>query len=289
MQILTKIFKLAIAAIICVAVCPTAGTGQSIWLAPSEKPVISLEMLRPDLKDTRDNVSITSSTWFLSARVPVGEHATLLFELPFVHFDCETESFHATVPVTEHDAENLFGNVYFGVSVHSSDRRFAGQFGIRPPLASEDEDNATAYGFLSDLTRGFDVVVNDNFIINWMFKSRAKKWSDAHLSLQIGSTLFLPTEEGPDPELMIDYGAQLWLTPEIGRFGMGITGRGWVTAERGNAWDNSIHQFGFTAALGFGRLWPGIHLRFPLDDVFMTGFPTGRYSYGIHLSVELEP
>lgn len=71
----------------------------------------------------------------------------------------------------------------------------------------------------------------------------------------------------------------------VARIGGGLTGRLWATAEEGNLWEITVHQFGFAANFGSGRFQPGLHLRVPLDDDWE--WTPMKYVYGINFTVKL--
>ena len=84
---------------------------------------------------------------------------------------------------------------------------------------------------------------------------------------RLGSTLFVPTEGGGDPELLADYSLQLGYEGE--RFGFlgGLTGRTWLTTGGyGTFAERTTDQLAVAASVQLGNVRPGVHFRVPLDD-----------------------
>jgi hypothetical protein len=96
------------------------------------------------------------------------------------------------------------------------------------------------------------------------------------LSLRARGGYALLTGEGSPEESVLGYTGQLWYRAHRADLGAGVTGRWAITQDDPGA-DVAIHQAILAGGYSFGRVRPGIQLRFPLDGAIdaMTGFTAG--------------
>jgi len=55
--------------------------------------------------------------------------------------------------------------------------------------------------------------------------------------------------------------------------------------ENGDFGEDPAHQLGLAASIGFGKVWPGVQMRLPLDKDLKE---TWDFAAGIHLGIRLE-
>jgi len=231
---------------------------QSIWLDRSHDKTFGLEILRPNFK-TENNDEVSGLALFLSMRAPLSQQFHFVVELPFVKSNFESSSIFF-----RSGSQSMIGNPYFGLELGRKSSPIFGEFGVRLPLASEDKFGAALVGFSTDFDR-LEAFIPNTVPITGMLNYHHRDASGFALRLRSGPSLLINTG-GDDTELFIGYSAQAGYESE--RFSLlgGLTGRANMTEEGDDFGERSVHQLGFNASAGFGKVRPGIHFRLPLDE-----------------------
>jgi len=231
---------------------------QSIWLDRSHDKTLGLEVLRPNFK-TADNDAVSGFAVFLSMRAPLSKQLHFVGELPFVKSNFESSSIFF-----RSGSQSMIGNPYLGLEIGRQDSPLFGEFGIRLPIASEDKFGAALVGFLTDFDR-LEAFIPNALPITGMLNYHHRDASGFALRLR-GSPSLLINTGGEDAELFIGYSAQAGYESERLRLLGGLTGRANLTEEEADFSERSIHQLGFNASFGLGKIRPGFHFRLPLDE-----------------------
>jgi hypothetical protein len=236
------------------ALVPLAGEleAQSLWLERQPNRALYLEILKPSFDDT--DLTFLSATFFLSGRYAFNEKLALFGELPFANGGIENFG----------DSDFTVGNLYAGLEYGRLESGVFGEFGVRVPLASED-NFGTLIGLFSDWVDRFEAFTPDVFSIIAAFNYRYRSGKGFGTRVRVAPILDIPTENGGDPELFALYSLTAWYESDIIGAGGGFSGRAILT-EDGSVGERSLHQLGLFANLKFGRWHPGAQLRLPLDD-----------------------
>jgi hypothetical protein len=245
-----------LAALLATATCASTAHAQSIWLDRTHAKTLHLELAKPQLDFVDDGFFTFAG--FLSARLPLGQGIAFVGELPM-----------ATMSVDEgllfgEEASTMVGNPYLGVETREVGSGGWFEFGLRPPLASEDEFALFA-GLTADVDRW------EAFIPNAFFVRAAAHWRDdprddgIGADLRVAPSVWIP-EEDADTELFATYGAQVLLHSPQARGGAGLSGRWLVTEDDGDFGERSTHQLDIAADFLRGSVRPGLIVRIPLDD-----------------------
>lgn len=248
---------------------------QTFLMNPTPEKGLWLEVLHP--RFDRADVSTLSSAWYLSGRLPITEHAKLLFELPFAYVDADRGPFRD-------ESGSALGNPLLVLELLASDAVRV-ELGARLPLTPDDGDDAAqVLGAFADYNR------SDAFIPRIVPLSGAlvleRPLAPAFtLHARGGLTLVLPTESDEDNATLLDYGLFGSYDAGGGRIGLGLMGRWLVSNEDLRRFSEaSAHQLGLNVDVGTGRVRPGIMIRVPLDDDFSDALES---VIGITLQVEL--
>ncbi|MDZ7363851.1 MAG: hypothetical protein ONB46_24515 [candidate division KSB1 bacterium] len=250
---------------------------QSIWLDRRHDQSLGLEVLIPDFKP-EDGEGVSGWALFLSLRAPLSNQLRFIGEMPFVHADFESRSF-----LTSSSSQNSIGNPYLGLEIGRQGSPVFGEFGVRAPLASEDKFDAALVGLITDFDR-VEAFLPNVVSISGMLNVHQVSETGFALRLRAGPSLLVSTEdEDDDTELSIGYSAQAGYETEAVSILGGVTGRANMTEENADFGERSVHQLGFNASLGLGKVRPGVHFRLPLDDDLKEPLD---FVFGLHLGVQ---
>lgn len=235
---------------------------QSIWLGEYRQRSLSVEALKPDLNGTDE--TFFSSALFLSGRTPLSPKFHLTADLPVSHF-----GFDSDIGGTD-DSETGIGNPYVGLEYGEIGAPLYGEFGVRIPLASDDNAGLVS-GMSSDLDRWeafFGDVLSFNGAANYIYQLPN---SGLSVRLRGGPNLWIRTNDNEtlegldDTELFANYSAQAWYDAGRLNLGTGVTGRAIITDD-GDFGERTAHLLGFSVIGDFHKVRPGLHFRLPIDD-----------------------
>ena len=253
------------AALLVIATFSSPVAAQSPWMARDGQHTLMLEFLRPSLEGI--NSEVFSGVFALSGRGAVSSRVSVVGELPFVRHESTLED--PFFP--EEFSSNTIGNPYAGVELQLASGPAFLEFGVRPPLAADDEPAATLTGIVSDLTR-WEAFFPDAFSIVGAFNIREVTPSKIAYRLRVSPALVIPTDNssGDETTLFAVYSFQIGYHGSIARVGAGMSGRSEVTQEftgSGNIGARSFSQFELHADFLPGQVRPGLDLRVPLGEL----------------------
>jgi len=260
-------FILALAALCCATLMPASLSAQSLWLERRHERAFGLEVLKPNFTNDDAGQIITTNSGlvvFATLRLPVSGKILFVGELPFAHGSSETKSSFSSFNRSE--SQNIFGNPYLGFEITDRTGAFTPEFGVRVPVTPEDKFLGVITGLYADYDR-LEAFLPDTLSVMTLANYRYRDQSGFALKLRGGQSLLFDTSRyGGGAELFISYSAQAGYESE--RFSIlgGVTGRALLTEENASFAERSIHQLGFNASVGLGKVRPGVHFRLPLDD-----------------------
>jgi hypothetical protein len=240
----------------------SGGFSQTIFNDFTRHKSITIEWLKPSFGEDSNTTFFTSS-FFLNFHLPASENTYLVGELPFSYAKYEYEN-NSRFFLDE--SGSTIGNPYLGVEYQGTgNSRFMGEFGVRIPLAS-DENVATGTGLTTDFIDRAEAfapkVVSIHAMANHLYRS------EQGLSLRFrgGLLLWLYTRDtGDRTEFFLLYGLIIGYNSAAVRFHGGFNGRVLLT-QGGGFSEKSLHQFIASANFGSGTVRPGFSLRIPLDE-----------------------
>lgn len=123
---------------------PTPSTAQSVWIDQGLRPAIWAEGFIGPMTGRRSD-TFHSTGWYFGSRLPVGDRAFLVAELPVaVAGDRISRTTFPSGETREIVQEGglAVGNPYLGMEIGSPESSTHYELGLRLPLASEDEPSA---------------------------------------------------------------------------------------------------------------------------------------------------
>lgn len=237
------------------------------WLDRGPAGAVSLEFLRPTFNPEG---APQGSTFFLGARLPVGQAMRIVLDVPFTYANHTLNC--GDFVCIETEAGSAIGNPYVGIEVGKDGSPLLLEVGARGPLAKAatlDDLGVLAFGMMADVDR-IEAFLPDAITLGGNLHYVTRSTSGLGLRLHGGLTGLIPTESGEevaldDQELLASYGIHAWYGPGSARVGAGFTGRWTVTNEESSFAESSFHQVGLDGEMAFGIVRPGIHLRLPVD------------------------
>lgn len=252
-----KVRKSAVrCAVFLLFVAPVGAEAQSLWLPREPEPWIAVEGLKPFFDG--GGLSFFSTAWFVSGRLRTGNTVVLVGEIPFAFASFDDPFFRS-------ESDAAVGNIYFGAEFGSQSSPAFLELGVRAPLSPE---NTAAFpvGTFTDLDRWEAFVPN---LVPVSLLGNYYSMSEHGLVLRFrgGGIVWVPTETGPDTELLALLNAQVGFQRPDAKFGVlgGLTSRITVTTS-GSFSERSAFQAGANGWFALGRVRPGILFLVPLDS-----------------------
>ncbi len=235
------------------------GVAQQALLPSGPERGVELEVMHPDFKGF--DVTIPSTVWHLSGRLPVHERIRIIADIPFAYAKFKDED------VEGFGSNTVLGNPLLGVEVLGP-RGLRFELSGRAPLTTADEDSfADVIGALADLQRAESFMMDAVPVSAILTVERAVR-PGLELRARAGATTIFDTsdyEEAESSLTSLDYAIFGSYSAGIARFGTGLSGRWDASADEGNFGERSVHQLGLTADVNLGRVRPGLAVRVPLD------------------------
>lgn len=246
---------------------PVPLSAQSLWMERGHERTLGLEILKPNFKNENDGFFAQSNSGlvvFASLRLPVSGKILFVGELPFAHGSFETKSSF----YNSSESQNAFGNPYLGLEIKDRTGAFITELGLRLPVTPEDKFISALTGLYADYDR-LEAFLSKTFSLMTLANYHYRDQSGFALRLRGGPSLLIYTGKDSfddEVELFMSYSAQAGYESE--RFSIlgGITGRAILTEQDASFEERSVHQLGFNASVGLGKVRPGVHFKLPLDD-----------------------
>jgi hypothetical protein len=233
---------------------------QSIWLEPLGHKEIHLEIIKPAFAEDgylHSDFTALTLTYFLSGRFTVGENSRFVSELPFAHAAVKDGN----------ESDTTIGNLYLGAEFGPVNSGVQGDFGVRIPIAAND-NLASVVGAFSDYVDRFEAFLPEVLSVIAAGKYKYRSAGGFGLGLRLAPVLWIDTSDSSDDdsELLVLYSLMVWQEGDIVGVGGGISGRYFATVDDVDFGQRTFHQLGFFANFTLDRWMPGIQLRVPLDE-----------------------
>jgi len=240
---------------------------QSTWLDREHRPSVLVETLFPNFDSGSDGIfgsadtGFPTWTWFAATRLPAGQTAMFVAELPYSRGELQEGSFS--------ESEATIGNPYLGIEYAPRPSGFLLEFGARIPLASDKKLLPLLVGYFTDVERE-EAFVPDQVPVRLGLHYHRAASANAHIAydLRLVPSVWIKTNDTflDETETFLGYGAWVRYEGESVRVGGGLTGR-WNTSNDGADFSEaSVHQFDLGADFLRGAVRPGVQLKLPLDD-----------------------
>lgn len=252
-RILTPILAIGL---VVAAVVPAGG--QSFWFDPDRGNSISLEILKTDFDRSSADFSFTTAAFSLNGKIRVSDNTWFIGEMPFAHFDLD-------IPVGNYPAENAFGNPYLGIRTIFNNGKSAIEFGIRPPIAEEDNPDASIYGLYSDLDR-FGAFIPNLFTAKVHLEFLQTEENGLFYRGRVGPTILIFTEDtgGDDFELLMHAGGRIGIQQQKIRAWAGVNSVTMITEDSFVGDDPIAFELALGVNLKLGQVEPGAFIRLPI-------------------------
>jgi len=272
--------KLLLVAILAVSLAGSI-SAQTYWMHPGAGKNVTLQIFKPKF-DHGDGIGTLTSSWFFSGRFEASERVDIFVDIPVSNLDLDASVWSNV------GSETLIGNPYLGIEARPSARHaplsVIGRVGFRPPLASDEKWSAVEIGYITCFDRLEAFIPNYWSITFGLGHSHASE-NGVRYATNIDGVVMLPTEDGPDTEMFLNYNFEIWFQAPKFRFGAGFAGRWQATAEDTDFSEASVHQMGLAGVFDLGSFDPGFHVRIPIDDDFNEILD---YVYGVSFSFDVK-
>jgi hypothetical protein len=201
-MVLTKKMFLLLFFFICIAFVENQSvSAQPLWLERSHDKTIDLEILKPDFEG-ENNTTFATTSWFLTGRIPVSAHISIIGEIPFSYY--KTDSEHG-----ENQGENAFGNPYLGIEFSGDNSPVFGEIGLRLPLApEEDASSALISGMITEFVDRAEAFATDILPIYAVFNYMKVEQNGFMFRFRGGPVAWIATGDRNDTEWFLLYSAQ---------------------------------------------------------------------------------
>ena len=257
--------------VILLAVLSPALSAQSIWVSQHTDKAVALELMKPNF-DGDDGISTSTGVAFASLRLPVANSVVFVGELPFAHAGFEGMD----------ESDNAVGNPYLGVEFHPPGSSVFWELGVRAPLAPEN-NSALLIGVLTDQQR-WEAFLPNMMTVRGAFNFRHRAPTGVVTRLRAGPNIWIPTEEGPDVEVVGSYSWQVgYEAAQVSVLG-GLTGQAIITEGDMDLGERTTHQAGAIVTFVAGNVRPGVFFQLPLDEDLREMVD---FAFGLNVSIEL--
>ncbi|MFQ5640081.1 MAG: hypothetical protein ACE5IR_19045 [bacterium] len=259
---------------------------QPLWVDVRGRKTISVEVLKIAHLFSGIERTFGTGALFVSGRFPVSDRIVLVGDLSVAH---------AGFSDGYAESQTIVGNPYLGLEFGNLSSTLYLEFGIRPRVASDNKGEASSIGKDADVDRAeaFNTINGGHWTFLARLNLKRKISSNFGIRLRAGPTLFVFKERtagipSGDPEVLVDYSAQLCYEGKLIGFIFGFTGRMWLTASVREAssglGERTLHQIGLTTSIKWGMARPGIHLRYLHDNLNLFNLYGEQIVYGLNLA-----
>jgi hypothetical protein len=284
--------RAAIAFLFVLMILPSSLLSQSIWQKPSDKGSVRLEILKPSIESFYGdlNTRLLNMVTYLGFRFPLDKDVYIIAQIPFSNVDHEQVYigyYYYGWSGRRNVRSTSIGNPYLGFDFGKTRDIVTASVGTYVPIRSGTHTKALLSGQRIDQDRAESFGIESLYLTGKLYRNI---WISSNnlVRLGIGPSLEIPWGDSYGSRAMesyLHYDAQVWMESKVITIGTGLSGFLWLTADNFDLGDHTQHQFGFSACINTGRVYPGLHFRVPLDrnlGIYL------NYVYGINLTVQLK-
>ena len=261
----------------------TSIQAQVNWWRLDNETAVTLEWSKADFtRGIADELGFFNTVLFLGAQVRVSPSVHLVAELPITTWDVK----NPTVVdfgwiLYEWDDEQAIGNPYLGMEYSRPGAPIFFALGVRPPLASDDKFLAPTIGFYGAADR-FEAFVPDLWTFSLAIGGRSGAKAGPAYRFLIGPTLLAP--DAGDAEILLDWSTLFGFRGTVAHAGFEYAGRMILTEDYDDFGDRFDQFIGLAAGLSIGRVEPGAHFRYTIDEEYRELID---FMFGINLKIQL--
>ena len=241
---------------------------QSIWMPRDRQSAVLLEALHPSIEGI--DPSFPTGALFLGARIGLGESWAITAELPYARCGDFTGG---GIFLSGFPSGSTVGNPYLGAELNATGDVLV-ELGARLPLADDDEPIASLVGVSADGSRrlafapqtflGFIPIAYDAITAQTLFNVRHVTSEGLLARVRLGPAIAVPTEDGPDPEVLAIYAVQMGYEGRSVRVGGAFSGSSHLTEDDENLGTRTTTQLEIHADFGSWKVRPGVELKMPI-------------------------
>lgn len=241
------------------------GRAQSAWPSIQEESYVEAEFGHPFVD--RDNTPFGSLV--LAGRVGISPRVRLVAEIP-LSFGTEWSGSGVS--------RNMgLGNVYIGLDANTqsstSDVAMRTEFGLTLPLIADDAEYTGGALFTHLVERPASVLSNTVSVTASEFVGIPLTEQIA-LQFRLGPSVWIPTESGPDTEILAVYGARLWFESSGFAAGFGLRAWTWLSESDASFDERTMQHLVFDAQYSASSVVPFVAVKMGIggdDDDYLDG------------------
>ncbi|MCB2205239.1 hypothetical protein KQI65_10860 [bacterium] len=234
---------------------------QPVWVAAHEESALSFEWEKPFLSNS-DGVKFLNSIFFLGYRTHTSEALSLIVDLPFSNYSTDAVD------------EYLLGNPYVGLAFGEEDALISGDVGVRLPIADKDKWVAASFGAATDIDRLEAFATEAVPAMGLLRMQTGIPGTDLGVRAHAGPSILVFMNDRGDEvmDVFLKYGLILTYDEEGVFAQLGYSGVYAMRHELEDVEGEAASQIGITVNADVGaHFWPGLLLRFPLDNYLGKG------------------
>lgn len=239
-----------------IVISPVLSAAQSVWLSGKEETSFTLEYLKPQIDD------YSVKTVFFTARTSISNSIYFVADIPYAH-----SGYRGYYYYESHGGEDELGNPYIGFEFWSADKSGFIELGLRPPFASDEQAATLLLSSLAELDRQA-AFYPDYLSFQGLYNHIIQANGGISARLRAGPEVLIYTGDldyGDKTEWFFHYNAYLQYESSNLNATGGVTGLVHLS-EDGQFDEKSVNMLRFSANAAIGKVWPGLEVRYPIDD-----------------------
>jgi hypothetical protein len=278
---------LAVVPVLAAAPWAVPAGAQTQWLDRDARSSVRFDALFVSLRD--QDTRIPTGVVVATARLPVGDHAWFVGELPYAHRQEPRFTPYLTEAYTYGEdfahSEGTIGNPYFGLEFARHANGMHYEAGFRPSLTASGQLRARTVGFGSSIEHEsafLERVVSARIAADYHHAASARR----PIGYDVRIAPLFQVDSGPHdfviepqgvafhedafdqlgqrPELFLDYDANLRLEAQNARLMLGYAAR-WIASRPHRTFaENSMHELTFGLQFDRGTVHPGFQVIVPI-------------------------
>lgn len=229
------------------------------WLTLTDGNKLSVELSISNYDSHIKNIGFGSSAWFFGYQHYFNNRLALVAELPFGLYFPEDD--------TNTDNETSIGNILIGLKINDlgvKSNKLIGEFGLRLPIAPDDEHKALALNGYSNFSR-FEAFLNDFWTLSFKGTYQKSLTDVSDILFSAGGDFLINTDSDNDSEAFLDLSIFYKTHFNDFMFGAGFLEKILMTDDSDFS-NRAIEQIGAAAVYDNGKWKPGVSLRIPIED-----------------------
>lgn len=240
-----------------VALSLTTGdlAAQALWVDRAPRRSLDLSFARPVIAGSEQG--LLSGAARFAGTFSLGGSTLLQLELPVARADFGG-------PLGGESAMQI-GAPYIGLVGGTPEAGVRVQVGVRLAPWESEGFEAMVVGAAADYER-LEAHLSEFVGLRSSVQFGSGATSGAAIQGRIGGTALIPTRDGADPEVLVDYGVRIGTEAARGFLFADLSGRLWATVEGLSFGERTTHFLGLSGGYTLGGITPTAELRLPLGE-----------------------